>query len=145
MNGQEYIIKVLQDAIDEETLGWIKHLSRTSTLPIKEFPAVIAESQPFDYSQAASNAPQSSQSEAYEVGVFIEAKNLNDISEDEYKVFQDDLKNKSDEVIGELAVKAKTFNKIASVSFEKGEIDFVVINATPVLMNQISVKVVTAK
>ncbi len=145
MNGQEYIIKALQDAKDEGALGWIEHLSRTSILPIKKFPAVVCESQPFDYSHAASNAPQSSQSEAYEVGVFTEAKNTNEMTEEQYKDFQDDLMNKCNDVIGELATRARDANKIASVSFEKGEIDFVMIESVPVLMNQISVKVTSAK
>lgn len=143
MQGQEFLIEVIQDLIpDTETPDSIKHLSRTTLIEAAGFPAVFAEEEPYDFNQDIGQNDVITRKENCNLIIVVESVNVNEMTEATFLAAKEKLKELTDTIIAKILEKVPTFSKIANLRLGRGEIYDGTINATPVMWNLIPVEII---
>lgn len=148
---QEFVTEALKEKIGEGLeLEWINYIARDSRLRVKEYPAVIVESEPFDYNQLVTTGKIALVKDACNIIVLVkltnaddEVKNLNDVSDDDLSNTKIDLKKKCDSIIKVLIDSADEVNNISMPEFGRAEDDIVSIDSRSIMMLSLSVSIHT--
>ena len=142
MELQEKIISVInENRTPSETpegaepleLDFINYISRTTLFPPKLYPAVIIDEEPFNFGQGDSAEVYGSSQECT-LYLLIECKNLNVMTEEEYKTYKQDLNTKIKQILDKLTV------KIRGINFGRGENYMTLIEGNPVMTMIVPIK-----
>lgn len=148
---QEFVTTALKEKIGEGLeLDWIKYIARDSRLTVRDYPAVVIESEPFDYNQIVTNQKISLVKDVCNIIVLLkittpddEVRNLNDMSDDDLSHTKTELKLKCDSIIKVLIEAAKDVNNISMPVFSRAEDDIISIDSRTIMMLSLSVSIQT--
>lgn len=151
ISAQEFIKGAISDKMPEgEELEGIKYLAGDSRLKIKNYPAVIVESEPFDYNQLVKNNKISLVKDACNLIVLSRIrtpanahKNWNDYTDEDLSYTKTELKGLTDKIISVIIDKAKETNGISDPEFGRAEDDIVSIDSKSIMILTIAVSIFT--
>lgn len=142
MLGQDFLVDALEELIpNNESEDSLKKVSRTSLIPVDNFPTVIIEEDGYDFSQETGKGDVLIRKESYNIAVVVKGKNINELSESSYKNVADKLDILSDDVIAKILEKAQSEEKVANVRFGRGEKFDGTISSVPVMWNMIPAEI----
>ena len=142
MEGQEFLYQAVNELIgSEESENTIQHLSRTSMIEPRKFPAVIIEDEPYNWNQEVGQNNIIVRKQNFSLAVIIMSHNINDITEDKYLADKNTLENLTKEIVSGILERVSTYDKIANLEFGTGEIFDGKISSVPVMWNMIPVKI----
>lgn len=146
MQGQDFLIDAIEDSIPEdETPDTIKHLSRTTMLEAKLFPAVFVEAEPYDYNQDTGQNDILMITEKYNLIMVVESVNMNKMTENDYKNVIIKLDELTDNVIVAIMERVPNISKIANLKLGTGESFDGTISSVPVMWRIIPVTLILMK
>lgn len=143
MLGQDFLIESVEELIDiNETEDSLKAVSRSSLIPVTNFPSVIIEDNGFDYSQETGKDDILTRKEGYNIAVIVKSVNTNELTEVKYKDVTKKIDDLSENVVAKIIDKAQTHEKISNIKFGRGEKFDGTISSVPVMWNMIPVEVI---
>jgi len=141
VEGQEFLYKAIEEQV-EDGLDVIQHLSRTTLVPIKKFPAVVIEDEPYDFTQELGGSEIVTKVENCNLFIIIKSVNTNELSEAKYLDGKQRLEKLTLDTMAVILERVPTYNKIGSLKFGRGEMFDGIISSIPVMYNIIPVELI---
>lgn len=151
ISAQEFVKEAINDNTGTgEALEEIKFVAGDSRLKIKDYPAVIVESEPFDYNQLVKNNKISLVKDSCNLIVLVRIRtpqnahrNWNDFTDEDLSYTKTGLKTLTDKIISVIIDKAKETSGISDPEFGRAEDDIVNIDSKSIMLLTVNITMLT--